>query len=81
MIAIAQIKTSTKNKELVTQLTRKFASGAENVIARIAIAYSLTSVISFHCTLPWCVLTTASRIRTKTFLATSRCTLMMVWSV
>ena len=48
MIAIAQIKTSTKNKELVTQLTRKFALGAENVIARIAIAYSLKSGIKFQ---------------------------------
>ena len=47
MIAIAQIKTSAKNKELVTQLTRKFALGAENVIARIAIAYSLQSGIHF----------------------------------
>ena len=48
MIAIAQIKTSIKNKELVTQLTRKFALGAENVIARIAIAYSLKSGVKFH---------------------------------
>ena len=38
-----QIKTSAKNKEAVTVLTRKFALGAENVIARIAIAYSLKS--------------------------------------
>ena len=37
MIAIAQIKTSAKNKELVTQLTRKFA-----------IAYSLKSGIKFQ---------------------------------
>lgn len=36
-----QIKTSAKNKEAVTILTRKFGLGAENVIARIAIAYSL----------------------------------------
>lgn len=48
MIAIAQIKTSAKNKELVTQLTRKFALGAENVIARIAIAYSLKSGVKFQ---------------------------------
>lgn len=41
MTSIASIKTSAKNKERVTQLTRKFALGAENVIARIAIAYSL----------------------------------------
>ena len=38
---IGQIKTSTENKERVTRLTRKFGLGAENVIARIAIAYSL----------------------------------------
>ena len=42
-----QIKTSTKNKEAVTVLTRKFALGAENVIARIAIAYSLKSGVHF----------------------------------
>jgi DNA sulfur modification protein DndE len=42
-----QIKTSAKNKEAVTVLTRKFALGAENVIARIAIAYSLQSGIHF----------------------------------
>lgn len=38
---IGQIKTSTENKERVTKLTRKFGLGAENIIARIAIAYSL----------------------------------------
>ena len=38
---IGQIKTSTENKERVTRLTRKFGLGAENIIARIAIAYSL----------------------------------------
>ncbi len=42
-----QIKTCSKNKEAVTFLTRKFALGAENVIARIAIAYSLQSGIHF----------------------------------
>lgn len=36
-----QIKTSAQNKETVTVLTRKFGLGTENVIARIAIAYSL----------------------------------------
>lgn len=35
------IKTSKYNKELVTQLTRRLNLGAENVIARIAFAYSL----------------------------------------
>lgn len=39
----SQIKTSAKNKEIVTELTRKFNLGAENIIARIAIAYSLQS--------------------------------------
>ena len=39
----SQIKTSAKNKDVVTVLTRKFALGAENLIARIAIAYSLQS--------------------------------------
>ncbi len=38
---IGQIKTSTENKERVSRLTRKFGLGAENIIARIAIAYSL----------------------------------------
>ena len=38
---IGQIKTSTENKERVTRLTRKFDLDAENIIARIAIAYSL----------------------------------------
>ena len=38
---IGQIKTITENKERVTRLTRKFGLGAENIIARIAIAYSL----------------------------------------
>ena len=42
-IMIAQIKTSSKNRERVQRLTRKFGLGAENVIARIAIAYSLKS--------------------------------------
>lgn len=42
-----QIKTTAKNKEVVTILTRKFALGAENVIARIAIAYSLQSGVKF----------------------------------
>ncbi|WP_315819379.1 DndE family protein [Paraflavitalea speifideaquila] len=35
------IKTSKYNKEVVTQLTRRLNLGAENVIARIAFAYSL----------------------------------------
>ena len=42
-----QIKTSIKNKEAVTVWTRKFGLGAENVIARIAIACSLQSGVKF----------------------------------
>ena len=37
-----QIKTSRANKLIVTDLSRKFNLGAENVIARIAFAYSLS---------------------------------------
>ena len=43
----SQIKTSSKNKEIVVDLTRKFGLGAENIIARIAIAYSLQSGVKF----------------------------------
>ena len=43
-----QIKTSAKNREIVVDLTRKFNLGAENVIARIAIAYSLKSGVKFN---------------------------------
>lgn len=42
-----QIRTSSKNRDTVTVLTRKFGLGAENVIARIAIAYSLQSGVHF----------------------------------
>ena len=38
---LSQIRTSSKNRELVIELTRKFNLGAENIIARIAIGYSL----------------------------------------
>lgn len=38
-----QIKTSKKNREVVTELSRKFNLGAENIIARIAFAYSLST--------------------------------------
>ena len=44
---IGQIKTSTENKERVTRLTRKFGLGAENIIARIAIAYSYSRNVLF----------------------------------
>lgn len=37
------IKTSEANKTIVTELTRKFELGTENLIARIALAYSLQS--------------------------------------
>lgn len=36
------IKTSKANKEIVTDLSRKFNLGAENIIARIAFTYSLS---------------------------------------
>jgi DNA sulfur modification protein DndE len=37
----SHIRTSKENKEIVTKLTSKFNLGSENVIARIALAYSL----------------------------------------
>jgi DNA sulfur modification protein DndE len=37
----SHIKTSKENKEVITKLTNKLNLGAENVIARIALAYSL----------------------------------------
>ena len=37
----SHIKTSKENKEVVTQLTNRLQLGAENVIARIALTYSL----------------------------------------
>lgn len=39
----SQIRTSSRNREVVVELTRKFNLGAENIIARIAIGYSLQS--------------------------------------
>lgn len=36
------IKTSRENKVVVTELTRKMNLGAENVVARLALAYSLS---------------------------------------
>jgi DNA sulfur modification protein DndE len=41
------IKTSSINKEIVVDLTRKFNLGAENVIARIALGYSLQTGLKF----------------------------------
>lgn len=37
-----QIKTSKKNKIIVSELSRKLNLGAENIIARIALTYSLS---------------------------------------
>lgn len=42
-----QIRTSARNKEVVADLTRKFNLGTENIIARIALAYSLHSGVKF----------------------------------
>ena len=39
----SQIRTNNKNREIVVELTRKFNLGAENIIARIALGYSLQS--------------------------------------
>jgi DNA sulfur modification protein DndE len=39
----SQIKTSKRNKEIVSKLTNKLNLGPENIIARIAIAYSLAN--------------------------------------
>ena len=36
------IKTSKDNRKAVTELSRKFNLGAENIIARVALAYSLS---------------------------------------
>lgn len=36
------IRTSRANKDIVTDLSRKFNLGAENIIARIALTYSLS---------------------------------------
>lgn len=38
----SSIRTSRANKELVTKLTNKMNLGAENIIARLAFAYSLS---------------------------------------
>jgi len=37
-----QIKTSKENKQVVAELSRKFNLGTENIIARIALTYSLS---------------------------------------
>lgn len=45
-----QIKTSKENKLIVTDLSRKFNLGAENIIARIALVYSLSLGRKFNIT-------------------------------
>ncbi|WNJ17166.1 DndE family protein [Pontibacter sp. G13] len=42
------ITTSAKNKELVTKLTNSFGLGAENIIARLALAHSLATGIKLQ---------------------------------
>ena len=37
-----QIRTSKENRDVVTQLTRTLGLGTENIIARIALTYSLS---------------------------------------
>src|SRR5690554_3235810 len=44
----SHIKTSSKNKDIVVELTRKFNLGVENIIARIAIGYSLQTGLKFE---------------------------------
>ena len=39
---LTNIKTSKENREVVSQLTRKLNLGTENIIARIALTYSLS---------------------------------------
>jgi len=46
----SNIKTSKKNKDIVQELTRKLNLGSENVIARIAFAYSLSKDNSLNLT-------------------------------
>lgn len=46
-MTFSHIKTNNKNREIVVELTRKFNLGAENIIARIAIGYSLQSGVRF----------------------------------
>jgi DNA sulfur modification protein DndE len=42
------ITTSEANKVIVTELTNKFALGAENIIARLAISYSLAQDVKLE---------------------------------
>lgn len=49
-MVFSQIRTSSKNRVVVADLTCKFNLGAENLIARIAIGYSLQSGVKFEST-------------------------------
>ncbi len=44
----SNIKTTRANKEIVARLTKKLGLGAENIIARIALAYSLASEVKMN---------------------------------
>lgn len=48
MNTFTNIKTSAANKDVVTELTRKLSLGPENVIARLALCYSLSTEIKFN---------------------------------
>lgn len=45
-----QIRTSKENKEIVSKLTRKLNLGTENIIARIALTYSISKDRRFDLT-------------------------------
>lgn len=45
---LINIKTSEENKQIVSELTRKLNLGTENIIARIAFAYSLSKNFKFN---------------------------------
>jgi len=47
----SQIRTTSKNKEIVSKLTRRLDLGTENVIARIALTYSLSKGAKLDLTL------------------------------
>ena len=47
MSTFTHIKTSSENKAIVTDLTRKLNLGPENVIARLAFSYSLSKSKKF----------------------------------
>ncbi len=49
-IMFTQIRTSKENKEIVSKLTRKLNLGTENIIARIALTYSISKDRRFDLT-------------------------------